>query len=233
MSTNTTNHLHIAPLDRLLLWLHWHKRALLTTIIANIIGLALGVALYHAIRPVEQPLAVPTPPLPIIIATPVPPTPAAVVQTVRYVVAFDAPNGTALGPIPQPPLSAVLARWGSEWVMVPWESGNVWLRAVDVGLPDVADMQPAPAPVVVERPVVVFQQPASAPAPAVATPEAPGATEATYQAMSVPEAAPARDAAQEAERQANIQGRMVDPDVAREWARVQWEQEHCVAGVCQ
>ena len=105
----------------------------------------------------------PTPALPIIVlATPAPsapqPTPAAVVavQLPRFVVAYDQPvNGAALGAIPAPDASAVVARYGASWVMVPWDGGNVWLRAADVGLPDVADLQPTEAPryVVVNVPV--------------------------------------------------------------------------------
>jgi hypothetical protein len=115
--------------------------------------------------------SVPTPQLPIIMIATAPveplPTPVAMIAVqppIRYVVAFAAPDGDILGPIPAPPASAVLARYGSAWVLVPWESGQVWLRAADVGLPDVADLAP-PAPAV----VYIASQPAEA-APTLAAP---------------------------------------------------------------
>jgi len=108
-------------------------------------------------------VATPTPGLIILFATPQIERPIQV-AAVRYVVAFDQPNGTAMGPMPAPSISAVLARYGDAWVLVPWESGRVWVRAADVGLPDVADLQPTVAPQVVYEPV--YQ-----PAPDVATPE--------------------------------------------------------------
>src|SRR5205823_3292357 len=83
----------------------------------------------------------PTPALVIVYATPQPlPTPAAVVavQLPRFVVCYDQPvNGAVLGPIPAPDASAIVARYGASWVMVPWNGGYCWLRAADVGLPDV------------------------------------------------------------------------------------------------
>jgi hypothetical protein len=114
--------------------------------------------------------AVPTPALDpiIIIATPQIepiPTPAAVVavQLPRFVVCYDQPvNGAVLGPIPAPDASAIVARYGNAWVMTPWNGGYCWLRAADVGLPDVADLEPAPQPQV----IYIASQPA-----AIATPK--------------------------------------------------------------
>jgi hypothetical protein len=107
----------------------------------------------------------PTPALAIVIATPQP-TPAAVVQVIvpRFVVCYDQPvSGAVLGPIPAPDASAIVARYGTAWVMTPWNGGYCWLRATDVGLPDVADLEPPP------QPEVIYV--ASQPAPAAATPE--------------------------------------------------------------
>jgi hypothetical protein len=101
-------------------------------------------------------VAEPTPAI-IIIASPLPvhpPTAAPMVQVAvqlpRFVTCFDQPvGGTVLGPIPEPDASAIVARYGAAWVMTPWNGGYCWLRAADVGLPNVADLAPAPAPVVV------------------------------------------------------------------------------------
>jgi len=167
------------------------------------------------LAPAPMAAAVPTPPLPIILIATAPPRALAPiqVQAVRYVVAFDQPNGTVLGPIPQPPISAVLARYGDAWVLVPWEAGQVWLRAADVGLPDVADLAPPPAPAV----VYVAAPPAlEAPALAVPTPRATAQTTSERAAESG------------TERQRNIQEHYVDPNVAREWAAEQWREEHQV-----
>jgi hypothetical protein len=68
--------------------------------------------------------------------------------------AWDAPNGTAFpDPIPQPPIGAIVARWGSDWVMAPWEDGQVWIRSAEIGLPDVANLEPPPAP---PQPQVIY-----------------------------------------------------------------------------
>lgn len=194
----------------------------------------------------------PTPQLPIIIvataqAQPVT-TPAAVVAAVlpntlrRAVVAYDAPNGAALGAIEQGRAYAVLARWGADWLQADVVgSGVVWLLSADVlDLPaDLADLQPPPAP------AVVYVSAPAAPAGAVPTIEQP------YQTSNQPPAgdfyAPpntsieARQAliggdpnalacggsplcggmtnaeAQTAlDRQRNIQNRLVDPNVVEE-----------------
>jgi hypothetical protein len=131
--------------------------------------------------------AQPTPSLPIVvIATQAPaivqPTAAPVVQVAaalpRFVVCYDQPiNGAVLGPIPAPDTSAIVARYGVAWVMTPWNGGYCWLRAADVGLPDVADLQ-APAPA---QPQVIYEV-ISQPAEAVPTP-----TE-SYQIASEPSA---------------------------------------------
>jgi hypothetical protein len=127
----------------------------------SLIAIAFLVGKIHSAPAVA---AVPTPAL-IIIATPVP-TPAAVIQVIvpRFVVCYDQPvNGAVLGPIPAPDASAIVARYGAAWVMTPWNGGYCWLRAADVGLPDVADLEPPP------QPQVIYV--ASQPEMAVATPE--------------------------------------------------------------
>jgi hypothetical protein len=113
---------------------------------------------------------VPTPQLPIIlIASPLPvqPPTAAPIQVAvvlpRFVVCYDQPvGGSVLGPIPAPDASAIVARYESAWVMTPWNGGYCWLRAADVGLPDVADLEPTEAP----RYVVVNVPADAAPTPA-------------------------------------------------------------------
>jgi hypothetical protein len=124
--------------------------------------------------------AVPTPALDaiIIIASPlpvVPPTavpPAAQVAAMppnalrRAVVAYDAPNGSAIGAIESGRTYSVVARWGSDWLQADVAgSGVVWLKADQVlDLPaGLADLEPAP------QPQVIYV--AAQPAPAVATPE--------------------------------------------------------------
>jgi hypothetical protein len=138
--------------------------------------------------------AVPTPGLVIILATPqpepVPLAPPAPVQVAyqlpapRYVVAFAAPGGDVLGPIPEPAAGTIMARYGDAWLATSWEGSTVWIRAADVGM-QIADLAPPPAPQVVVQPVYV-----SAPAPAYA---APTPTEQSYQVASdpPPAAAPA------------------------------------------
>jgi hypothetical protein len=116
-------------------------------------------------------MAVPTPALDpiIIIATPqIEPMPIPAMQVAavlpRFVVCYDQPiGGSVLGSIPGPAAAAGVARYGVSWVMVPWDGGYCWLHAADVGLPDVADLQPTEAPVV----IYVAAQPAyAAPTPA-------------------------------------------------------------------
>jgi hypothetical protein len=122
----------------------------------------------------------PTPALVIVYATPAPVPSAAPVQVAAQLpnalhhaaVAYGAPDlATAIGAIEQGRTYTILARYGAEWLQADvTDSGVVWLRASDVlDLPaDLADLKPAPAPVVIERPIYIASQPAPA---AVATPE--------------------------------------------------------------
>lgn len=156
-----------------------------TICIFSLLGIA---ALLGRMRSVPSAAAVPTPALDriIVIATAQPqprptpaPTAAAVVavQIPRFVVCYDQPvHGAVLGPIPAPDASAIVARYGNAWVMTPWNGGYCWLRAADVGLPDVADLEPA------QQPQVVYQV-VNAPAAAVPTPE-----QAQYQVTNDPPA---------------------------------------------
>lgn len=174
------------------------------------------------------PSATATPQLPIIIiASPlpvVPPTavPAAQVSyqqpaTPRYVVGFDSPNGRALGAIPAPEASAIVARFGDDWLQTTHDGAPIWIRASELGmnLADVAPVPAAPAPQV----VYVAQQSPQEAAPAPIAPTAAlYAAEPVAPVVALPVAAPVASA---------------PADVQREWAAEQWRQEQCIAGVCQ
>jgi hypothetical protein len=155
-----------------------------------VLVLAAGISAIGRYTPAHV-VAVPTPALPLIVfATAQPPLPspepAAMVALAlpRFVVAYDQPvNGAVLGPIPAPPASAVVARYGSGWVMVPWDGGHVWLRASDAGLPNVVDIAPTLAPEV----VYIAAQPAQAvPAPVYEPVSAPPVVEAAPAATAAP-----------------------------------------------
>jgi hypothetical protein len=84
------------------------------------------------------------------------PTSAPTVRPVAsavMVVAWAAPDGQVLGPIPQP-LTAT-ARFDDDWLGVPWQGGTVWVRRADwpnpplAKLPNLAPPTPIPAPLVV------------------------------------------------------------------------------------
>ncbi len=173
--TKTTVHLKL-PEARSLWNLSIRQCAIICTICLILIGVLIGRIRADRLAAVP---AVPTAGMVILIATPLAqpmpspaPTAAAQVAAVlpRFVVCYDQPvNGSVLGPIPAPSTSAIVARYGTGWVMTPWNNGYCWLHAVDVGMPDVADLQPTEAP----RILVV-----SAPAPA------PIANETQYQTTS-------------------------------------------------
>jgi hypothetical protein len=181
--------------------------------------------------------AVPTPSLPIIIlataqAQPLP-TPAAVVQVIapaqarRWVTAFAAPGGDVLGPIPEPAASAILARYGNDWVMVAWQAGQVWIRAADLGL-GLADIAPqiAPAPQVIYQ---VVNQPAQAAQDSPQQAEAPQpaiySVEAQQPATALPTAPPAAPAIQ---AEYPTRAPMQQSEVDRNWAAEQYAAEHRV-----
>jgi len=193
-------------------------------------------ALVGQIRSAPTAAAVPTPGLVILIATApaiVPPTaipqqvvyaqaPAAAAPDVRYVVAFAAPGGDVLGPIPAPALQALIARWGDQWVATMHDGTTVWVRVSELG-GSIANVQPAPPP----APPVVRQEIPAAPIIAPNLPPPPPVAEqppAPTVAPAVPTPLPRVQAAQPLDH---------DTDVERNWAQSQWQSEHCVAGVCR
>jgi hypothetical protein len=151
-----------------------------------VLVLAAGISGISQLRSAQQAVAVPTPALPapiIIIASPLPVVPpTAVVQvaavqpsnvTQRAIGVFGAPDTASyIGSVEAGRVFAPVARYGSEWVQVDMDqSGRVFVRTADLyGVPELADLQPTPAPIVVERPIYI-----AAPLPAVATPAAASA----------------------------------------------------------
>jgi hypothetical protein len=164
MKTSTTTHLNLsrasAWLDRLPI-----PPALIVACLIFIVAGAI-TAVGRLGRPPAA-AAVPTPVLPIIIVATAPavvvPTPAAAQVTAvlpntlrRAVVAYDSPNGNALGAIEQGRAYAVLARYGADWLQADVRgSGVVWLQTADVfDLPsDLADLAPLPTPQIVTVPI--------------------------------------------------------------------------------
>lgn len=181
MTTRTTTHLKLAA------------RRLDTppVIVAIVLGIFLlsGIVSYVQHLPARA-VATPTTGMVIVFATAQPllvPTAAAIRTaeqhgntTNRALVAYDAPDGQALGAIEAGRTYQVLASYGASWLQADVTgSGVVWLRAADLlGAPGgLVDLQPTPAP----RIVVV-----SAPVPAPAyTPPTPD-----FQQMSEPPAPP-------------------------------------------
>ena len=160
---------------------------------------------------------------------------APVSAPVRMVVAFAAPGGDVLGPIVEPTIGAIVARFGDGWVGTIHDGGMVWVRTADLGL-NLANVEPA-AP--------AYQQP---PAPAYA-PEQSYQTDTYAAPTPVQQEAPAGPPVNE--RQAAIQGRLANEhapvvapvadhpmpqsppdDVTRALMQTAWEQEHCFAGKC-
>jgi hypothetical protein len=185
-----------------------------------------------------------TPSLPIIIlatnqpalpaATAAPAAQVAAIQPAlpRFVVAWAAPNGAVLGPIPEPAASAILARYGNDWVMVSWQDGQVWIRTADLGL-GLADVAPqiAPAPQV----VYIASEPAQA---AQNSPQQAEAPQPDYQTASQekpasePVSAPLVEQATPTTAPIVIQAEyptlapMEQTDTTQEWARQQYLAEH-------
>jgi hypothetical protein len=85
----------------------------------------------------------------------------------RYVFGFDSPNGRALGAIPALETSAIVARYGDEWLQTTHDGAPIWIRPADVGM-QIADLAP-PAVVYVEQPQA-----------------APGVGESSYQVTNDP-----------------------------------------------
>lgn len=171
-------------------------------------------AIVGRVRSAPSAAVVPTPALPaaiIIIASPlphVPPTavpPAAQVAalqpagnvTQRAIGVFGAPDTASyIGSVEAGRTFSPVARYGAEWTQVDMDgSGRVFVRTSDLyGVPEgLVDLEPAPAPIVIDRPVYLAGQPA-----AVAPVEQAVSTPEPYQATGAP---PACD-----ERCQNIQG---------------------------
>jgi len=231
LTTKTTIHL---TLGRAASWLDRWQIPPALVVAVLILLIAAGISGISRLRSERAAAAAPTPGLIILIATQpanvpptaVPPIQVAAIQptTPRYVVAWSAPDGDVLGPIPAPAASALLGRWGDGWVATTWEGATVWIRAADLGLslanlaPQIAPEQPAgPRVVTVEQPQA--PQPAEQPgqpyqtANQPPTPE-PAAQPAQAPALPLPIAPPATLAPME------------QNDVTQEWARQQYLSEH-------
>ena len=174
MTTRTTNHLALDWRAQLRvwratirLWLAQHDRALFASavlITSMLIGLVLGWALYRSLQP-QQTASIPQPTAGLIVvlqtARAVAVPTALPTAAPRLITAYDQPNGSALGPIPEPPMSAILARWGDAWLQTTWDSAPVWIMVADLGA-NLADVRPVPhvqiAPVV-SAPATAAEQP--------------------------------------------------------------------------
>jgi hypothetical protein len=163
--TRTTMHLRLPDPRRLVI----PAPASMAICVVALAGIIAAIGRIQA-----QPPAVavqPTPPLPIIVIqreiAPAAPVQQVAVQApaVRYVVGFDSPNGRALGAIPAPDVSAIIARWGDEWLQTTHDGAPIWIRASELGL-NIPNLMPE------LQPVVVY---VSAPQPEYAAP-----TPATY-----------------------------------------------------
>lgn len=130
-------------------------RGILAALIGSIVVLSVVGALLRPAQSAPQPI--------VVLATPAR-TPAPVVQAAapveKWVIAWAAPNGDALGPIPAP--ETFTARWGDGWLATTHDGATVWVRTTDLldvraALPDLA---PTAAPTIVYVPAA---QPAAAP----------------------------------------------------------------------
>jgi hypothetical protein len=161
---------------------HWFDLPVPAAAGIIIFALYLIVGLGWQLRSAPSVAAVPTPGLIILIASPLPVQPptaipaaqvAAVVPenvTQRAIGVFGAPDTASyIGSVEAGRVFAPVARYGVEWTQVAMEgSGRVFVRTSDLyGVPELVDLQPTSAPVVIERPIYVAAQPA----PAIATPE--------------------------------------------------------------
>jgi hypothetical protein len=134
-------------------------------------------------------------------ATPRPaPTATPAPAPVREVEAYDQPDGVLLGRIPLP--ASFSARYGVDWLQAPWQDGQVWIRASDVGAIPIGlvDLEPQPTAVVViaERPPRIIYEPVVEPAPIIdqPAPEQPAQPAPAVQATAAPVvAAPAQPTA--------------------------------------
>lgn len=137
------------------------SRAELAALVACLVlGLALiallneRTSLQEGPRPTYQPTAA-APGMAVSVPTSAPTAPSTAAPVI--VVAWAAPEGLVLGPIPLP-LTAT-ARFEDDWLGVPWQGGTVWIRRSDWPsasldtLPNLAPPTAAPAPLVVYVPM--------------------------------------------------------------------------------
>jgi hypothetical protein len=137
----------------------------------------------------------------------------------RFVVGFDSPNGHALGAIPAPEASAIVARFGDEWLQTTHDGAPIWIRASELGM-NLANLAPAPAapqPAVVYVPVSAPASPPAAPAddPVYRTDSAP---QAATELVSAPAVAPQTAYPTIAPMEMN--------EINQNWAAEQWRAEH-------
>src|SRR6266545_3265911 len=127
--------------------------------------------------------AIPTPALPIIIASPAPTVVVASQHGLeRTVVAYDAPSGNVLGAIEQGRAYRVVARSGASWLQLDVDgSGLVWVQAGDLD-PELADVPDLATPISQQQPAVVYM------------PAQPQAVD-QIEVVNVPKAAPTMQAA--------------------------------------
>ncbi|MBC8160472.1 MAG: hypothetical protein H7Z42_04560, partial [Roseiflexaceae bacterium] len=127
--TKTTNHLTMPALPRPRL-----DGLPLPVMIAVVVFCLLGIAgLAGRIASAPAVAPAPTPALPVIviqreaaipIAAPIQQVAQVQPATPRYVVAFASPDGSALGAIPEPALSAITGRWGDTYVATTWQGAT-------------------------------------------------------------------------------------------------------------
>jgi hypothetical protein len=148
--------------------------------------------------------------------------PAAPVEQPRMVVAWAAPGGAVLGPVPIPDASAIRGRWNNDWVMIEWNGGPVWLRTADLGL-NLANVEPQTAP------VQSAPQPAYAPAqPVYQTDSAPPANEPPPQPVEQQPAAAAAPVPQAQPTEPPTSGIFYQQTPTQiELQRLAWAYEHC------
>jgi hypothetical protein len=229
MTTHTTTNMRLTWRDQARTWLSQRDPIALGSML--IAAAIIGAALLRQLVIVATPAAAvaPTPQLPIIMIatqpaivppTTVPPIQVAALQPVtpRYVVAFAAPDGDVLGPIPAPATSALLGRWGDGWVATLWEDATVWIRAADIGL-SLANLAPQIAPAQAGPRVVTVEQPQVPQVPQVPyqIDNQPAAPAQPAQPAAAPVVAPAAPATLVP---------MEQNDVTKEWARQQYAAEH-------
>jgi hypothetical protein len=154
------------------------------SIVAIMVALLVAGAVYGTPALLTWHTAYTKPLAPIIILATSMPTPGPARVAPRYVVAFDQPNGTALGAVPEP--TQFSARYGAGWLLTPCQGGAVWVRAGDLTHAPSAfvDLQPTAtvaAPII----MVMADSPKGESAPAAPAVTVAAPTSATAQPMIV------------------------------------------------